>query len=364
MGTTVKALVLKQCKRKDKTYNLKIRVIHNCVVRYINTPWYVDERYVTKSMVIRDYRLLDKADEVVIEYRRKLEDLGMKLKKMSADKVVDYLLDREPEEYNVYFFSYAQERIEYLIEAGRIGNARTYKVAVNSLRKFHGKNVLPFKSITVSFLRDWMKWITKQPRSGNRERGGRAEGQYMSTIRAIFNHAKRELNDEDSGIVPIPHYPFVKIDIPKPLPTKKRAVTKEKLLKIISYPDQPEVQWSLTNRINLARDVYAMSFMLIGMNAVDLYNVKDYDGERITYERTKTRNRRQDRAEISIKVEPEARDLIEKYRDKSGERVFDFYQRYQSVDAFTRALNIGLTKICESLGTERVQFYSARHTLE
>ncbi|MDR1202421.1 MAG: hypothetical protein LBL58_12470, partial [Tannerellaceae bacterium] len=36
---------------------------------------------------------------------------------------------------------------------------------------------------------------------------------------------------------------------------------------------------------------------------------------RITYNRIKTKNRRADKAEISIKIEPEIKKLIEKYRD-------------------------------------------------
>ena len=77
--------------------------------------------------------------------------------------------------------------------------------------------------------------------------------------------------------------------------------------------------------MNLARDVFALSFYLIGMNTVDLFNCDCIADGRITYQRTKTKNRRDDKAEISVKIEPEAMPLIEKYMDKTRRRVFKFY---------------------------------------
>ena len=46
------------------------------------------------------------------------------------------------------------------------------------------------------------------------------------------------------------------------------------------------------------------------MNAIDLYNCTDYRNGRITYQRIKTKERRIDKAEISIKVEPEYQALV------------------------------------------------------
>ena len=46
------------------------------------------------------------------------------------------------------------------------------------------------------------------------------------------------------------------------------------------------------SRAEMARDCFLMSFCLMGMNAVDLYGVREYDGRSLTYNRTKTRDRR------------------------------------------------------------------------
>jgi hypothetical protein len=63
----------------------------------------------------------------------------------------------------------------------------------------------------------------------------------------------------------------------------------------------------LLKRSILAKDIFIMSFYLVGMNCIDLFNLEsgEYKNERFTYNRTKTENRRADAALISIKIEPE-----------------------------------------------------------
>ena len=121
---------------------------------------------------------------------------------------------------------------------------------------------------------------------------------------------------------------------------------------------------TIDSRITTARDVFLLSFGLIGMNSCDLYNAVDYDGERITYKRTKTRSRRADEAKISIKVEPCVRPLVEKYLDHTGKRVFNFYKRYASYQTMNANINRGLKIIgaMASVNVDDLEFYAARHT--
>ncbi|MDD4440088.1 MAG: transposase, partial [Tissierellia bacterium] len=101
----------------------------------------------------------------------------------------------------------------------------------------------------------------------------------------------------------------------------------------------------------------------------------NYSKGRITYYRTKVKNRREDMGLFSVKVEPEVLPLVNKYRDPSKQRVFNFYRMYSSVDTFTAAVNglsrknkkgkvfyTGLKKVGEMIGVKGLKFYSARHT--
>ena len=177
----------------------------------------------------------------------------------------------------------------------------------------------------------------------------------------MYNRAKREFNDEEAGVIRIPFSPFAKVDIPKAPITRKRALTVEQMRELAKVPYTSILQTGC-NRYNLAKDVFLLSFLLIGMNAVDLYNATDYENGRITYQRTKTRYRRADGAEISIRIEPEAQALFDKYKDPTGKRVFKFYKLYSSMNGFSVALNKGLKKIGNLLGIDDLEFYAARHT--
>lgn len=99
----------------------------------------------------------------------------------------------------------------------------------------------------------------------------------------------------------------------------------------------------------------------MGMNSADLYSATEYDGECITYQRTKTKDRRADKAVISVRVHPAIKPLVDKYRGKGA--VFCFCQRYSSAADFNRAINIGLKEIGTELGIEGLQFYAARHSM-
>ena len=175
--------------------------------------------------------------------------------------------------------------------------------------------------------------------------------------------AKDEYNNEDIGVINIPLSPFKNFKIPKPPVTRKRAVSVETIKAIASLPYVEVIQPGM-NRFNFAKDLFLLSFGLIGMNTVDLFHCDKIEAGRITYNRTKTKNRREDKAEISIKIEPQILPLVEKYRDKTGKRVFNFYQHYINPDTFSSAINRGLKKIgaLESIKVDDLEFYAARHS--
>lgn len=54
------------------------------------------------------------------------------------------------------------------------------------------------------------------------------------------------------------------------------------------------------------------------MNAVDLYTCTDLKKGRIIYQRTKTKNRRADKAEMSVRIEPELKALMKNIKTRPG----------------------------------------------
>jgi len=70
------------------------------------------------------------------------------------------------------------------------------------------------------------------------------------------------------------------------------------------------------------------------MNTVDLYNIDSYEDGRLTYNRTKTKDRRQDEGLYFIKLSPEVIPLIKNTWTKPESVFSAFYQMYSTHEIF------------------------------
>lgn len=354
---TFKAEVYAHQKKEDGTYNIKIRLTHNGKKKYLATIWYVTKDDLTRNTLkLKNPKYIELTDSLIRKYRDICDSVGEALKGMSVEQVVDLITNKREERFELDIVEFAWREIGAMKANGHLGNARSYIAAIRSLVKFTGRERVMISEITARFLTDWANWLREQPLSG-----GYAPHNYLNRLRAIHNRAKREFNDEDAGIIRIPNSPFNHIDFPKLPVSRKKALSVEQI-RMIADLEYSMIMQPGTNRFNFARDMFLLSFGLIGMNAIDLYTCTDYKNGRITYQRTKTKNRRVDRAEISVRVEPEIQALVDKYRDESGERVFKFYRMYSSMNTLEAAVNKGLKIVGEKCGIEDLEFYAARHS--
>jgi len=173
----------------------------------------------------------------------------------------------------------------------------------------------------------------------------------MRDLRTLFNAARDHYNNEDMALFRIKHYPFKKYKVGSAPPTKNRNNTLEEVVKISTCVTAPG------SRAELAKELYMLSFVPCGMNAVDLYslNPEDIRNGRVDYNRSKTKRKRKDNAFISIKAVDEAKPLLEKY-------IGHLRQRYSSIGCFNKALSKGMEQICRLTRLSGITFYWARHT--
>ena len=54
--------------------------------------------------------------------------------------------------------------------------------------------------------------------------------------------------------------------------------------------------------------------------------------------------------------------LIDKYKDSTGKRLFNFYQYYGDEKTFNKAINSGLKEIGSILEVDDLEYYAARHS--
>lgn len=179
-----------------------------------------------------------------------------------------------------------------------------------------------------------IKLLKKQ---GKRIPSNRVVSLYLGSIRHLFNEAKKQYNDYDRDIIPIPHSPFENFKIPKQEATRKRAISAKDILKIYEMPYLLDYKGrERVGRFNLAKDCFILSFGLIGMNSADLYSCEDIKEDVITYFRAKTSARRNDKAKMKVKV----MEVIEKVGLKAVMRdgidyeftiVFDINMKHQAI---------------------------------
>lgn len=170
---------------------------------------------------------------------------------------------------------------------------KMYMFTLSRMRDFDASvEKLGFEQIDRDWLMRFDTWLATS--ANNKSRNSR--NIHLRNIRAVFNDAI------DNGITTA--YPFRRLKL-RPESTRKRSLTVEELRRIFSYPVEGYAM--------LYRDMFKLIFMLIGINTIDLYGLTEITRSgRIEYRRAKTGRL------YSIKVEPEAKALIEEYRGAAG----------------------------------------------
>ena len=224
------------------------------------------------------------------------------------------------------------------------GTRGVYKHTLDRIRAFD-KNVdnKMFEDIDLKWLTDFEAFCAKTACKN-------ARNIHLRNIRAVFNNAI------DYEITTA--YPFRRFKI-RPEATRKRSMAVEELRRLFDYPVEDYAE--------IYRDMFRLIFMLVGINSVDLHGLKSItrDG-RIEYKRAKTGRL------YSIKVEPEAMEIINKYRGVKG--LLCIADRWSDSRNFRHQCNKALQKIgrVERKGRggkktitaefEGVTTYWARHT--
>lgn len=364
---TFKAEVLKSKQKSDGTYNVKIRMTYNREVKRLSTNIFVRQEDLTKSFKLKNPKFIKEADAIVRYYQEMCAKLQVDINNYTMDDIITLLKGEQKKSQEIDFIQFSRE----WIASATIRGAENYTSAINAFVQFLGKDRLIIQQLTTSLLKNFMDYLVKKreeknkllKKQGKRIPSNRVVSLYLGSIRHLFNEAKKQYNDYDRDIILVSHSPFENFKIPKQEATRKRAISAEDILKIYEMPYFLDCKGrKKTGRFNLAKDCFILSFGLIGMNSADLYSCEDIKEDVITYYRAKTSARRNDKAKMKVKVMEVIKPLVEKYRDKTGKKVFNFYQHYSTADAFNKAINYGLKQIGKILHIEDLEYYAARHS--
>ena len=365
---TIKAEVQKDKKRMDGTYNVKLRFTKDRAVKRISTDIFATEADLTPKLKFKENtNTKQEIDKLVLHYRTLLTTLHIDTENLDLNEIVMRLQNKDEAEKPIDFIAFSKN----WIATAPIKSKDTYTTGLNAFIRFLGKDELDIKNITVDLLEQYRDYIIKVraervkklAEAGERIPSNRCLSLYLMILRHLFSEAQKFYNKPDKGLMRIPHTPFEYFKIPKQEATRKRAIQPQQIKAIWKMPYQNIHKGAKsTCRFDLAKDCFILSFCLMGINSVDLYNATDLRDNRLVYNRTKTKDRRLDKAQMEVIVPKMVLPIIEKYRDRTGKRLFNFYQYYRDHKGFNKAINKGLKEIGEQLHIDDFEYYAARHS--
>lgn len=211
------------------------------------------------------------------------------------------------------------------------GTRRVYLDTYNKVREFDAR--CTFEGID-------RRWLMAFEAHCGRTMSVNGMAIHFRNIRTVFNYAIDEKLTT--------HYPFRKYKIRREQ-TRHRALSVEMLRSLAAYPDgNPKY-----------RDMFMLMFFLIGINAVDLFALAGVTTEgRVEYRRAKTHRL------YSIRVEPEAMEIIGRYRGRS--RLLSVADEYRDYHNFIHRQSLVLRSYKAADGSplfpDGISSYWARHT--
>ena len=285
--------------------------------------------------------------------------VGLQLKTAEIRARVQALLDgseyKDPDAvtFNKFFK-------QFIARKDRENTANIYRLTLSKIERFAEKSGRPgdwgFEEIKLDWLNRFEHFLKTQHLDsrgnvieGIRQLKPNAIAIHFRNIRAVINAA---IDEELTTL-----YPFRRFKI-KQEETAKRSLSVEALRTLRDYECEPHQK--------KYRDLFLLTFYLLGINPIDLFSLTEIIDGRIEYRRSKTGHL------FSIKVEPEAQEIIDRYRGKKY--LLDVLDTYSNYKDFAHRMNNNLKLIGtverRGLGGKKhreplfpkLSIYWARHT--
>lgn len=355
---TFKAVVLPANRKADGTYNVKIRITHKRKVRYVSTPFFVTQSQLTRGFKIKDQLITEKLEEEIKKLRLRSYEIGFIADMYDIDQFIARL---KTSEENASFTDYMSDKIELLRrEPSRKKTADTHQTALNSLLRYNDERPVLFSDMTKSFIINYYQHLLDSCEIIT-------ANTYIVSLKKYYNMARRELNDEEAGIVIVKYRCFDALELVKPDYENTRAFDKpEEMQAVIDVPYTS--QWIY----NFSKDMFIFSFVCFGINPADIVRLKksDYCDGVLTYRRKKIERRVRARSEIKVQVPEVGRIIIEKYSGDS-EYLIDYAGHTRRTEV-TRYIHYTFQEAgiedrrpdnINGIHKSRYVFNSARHTM-
>jgi hypothetical protein len=365
---TINSVIRPDDLRKDKTWNVKIRIGHKGKEVFMKTNLFVEKWQIDKSNAIKDKHTIDLLRPIEKQYQASIDKM-YDVEYITAAEIKERLLQIDKDAVHnkrvgsqINIIAFARKYISDKVKAGKASSITGVKTVLYSLIDYFNTENVDITEINFKFLTAYEIYLRSERVVKRNYRAEKTREvvlppindaglhNHMRDLRLIFNEARSFYNDEDTGTIKIFHYPFKKYKVGSAPLTAHRNRTIEEIKNIRDLELEPN------SRAELARDLFMLSYYMVGMNASDMFELPEKIGARLNYNRAKTRGRRKDKAFISVKVIDEARPLFDKYAGR-------LQKRYANKAGLNAALDKGLAVVSEKSGVLNIDFYDARHTV-
>lgn len=309
----------KRRERKDGKYPIVLRIFNKSYL-FLGTGYngtdstFKDGAFTKKesNFKLKNIALsemLNQVEKLFISINGSITD--KKLRDLINSEILNKELGKIPKTIERYFVDYLDE---FISSKQKEGTKTVYTTTKNKINRYDPQAT--FETIDKKWLERFEMWMIKSGMKTN------AYAIHLRNIRSVFNYA---IDNEYTTL-----YPFRKFKIKKE-ETRKRSLSVEQLQILKDYPcEEYQVRY---------RDIFMLMFYLIGINAADLFLAKpdSIENGRLEYKRAKTGKL------YSIKIEPEAMEIINRYRGNSYLlNIMDEYKDYRN---FLHRMGIALKEI-------------------
>ena len=309
--------------RKDGTFPVYVCVSRPPKRFYVHTGLFTSVKFDADTFP-RTERNHKAKTALLARYLDEIEEIVLK-NSLLSDKALREMIQSK------VFGTYRTKNtlVSYIDEFSELHSGSTkvaYDYAAKNVSEYDEKADL---NITQQWLEGFVAWHKRQGHKNNTINSN------LQCLSAVFNWAiKQDITS---------NYPFRGFKKPA-TEARKRNLTRQELRSIIDNN-------TLNGDMLVARDIFILMFYLIGINSADLFQMKRTQliNGRLEYTRRKTKKK------YSIKVEPEAMEIIKRYQGK--EHLLRFCDTVKDYHLVSSKVNYALKKIDTKLST-----YFSRHT--
>lgn len=340
--TTFSIVIVPTKRLANGKHRIRIAVAHQAQTRYIATPFILDSiSQLKKGRVVRH----ENAAQINLCLQRTINEYILILSsikhanQLTCTQLIHSIQEEERKKY-LTFDVIAKEFLSTLQSESRIESYKLYKTAISHFNRFLKKeHDIPLEQIRPSHIHQYQNFLEKRELSSTTVRI------YLTLIKVILNYAIK------MDYIHYKVHPFAACILPSSrIRNLDLTVEELKSLRDVSLKEQ---------NLLIVRDLFMLTYYLGGINLKDLL---DYHFEEnnliLSYIRHKTYRTKHGENEIVFSIQPEAQQIISKYRTDKGFLKFGPYESYNKVYSLIYRY---LSRIAREAGiTSSISYYSAR----